>query len=106
MNVSEVKLIFNKFIDTIPKHLLGPDRIKYILERIDILNSSERLMLISFVNKLLTDMIERAPQRVIELAVKGMLPKTPLGRTMYRKLKVYAGAKHQHAAQQPQLLEL
>jgi len=59
LNVSEVKLIFNKFIDTIPKHLLGPDRIKYILERIDILNSSERLMLISFVNKLLTDMIER-----------------------------------------------
>ncbi len=53
-----------------------------------------------------TDMIERAPQRVIELAVKGMLPKTPLGRAMYRKLKVYAGAEHQHIAQQPQPLEI
>ncbi len=53
-----------------------------------------------------TDMIERAPHRVIELAVKGMLPKTPLGRAMYRKLKVYAGAQHQHAAQQPQPLEI
>ncbi len=53
-----------------------------------------------------TDMIKRAPERVIEIAVKGMLPKTPLGRTMYRKLKVYAGAEHQHAAQQPQPLEI
>ncbi len=53
-----------------------------------------------------TDMIRRSPEKVIELAVKGMLPRTPLGRTMYRKLKVYAGAEHQHAAQQPQPLEL
>ncbi len=53
-----------------------------------------------------TDMIKRSPERVIEIAVKGMLPKTPLGRTMYRKLKVYAGARHQHAAQQPQPLEI
>ena len=49
-----------------------------------------------------TDMIERSPERVIEIAVKGMLPKNPLGREMYRKLKVYAGTQHQHAAQQPQ----
>jgi large subunit ribosomal protein L13 len=41
------------------------------------------------------------PERVIESAVKGMLPKGPLGRQMYRKLKVYAGAEHQHSAQQP-----
>jgi large subunit ribosomal protein L13 len=53
-----------------------------------------------------SDMIERSPERVIELAVKGMLPRTPLGRAMYRKLKVYAGPNHQHAAQQPKLLEL
>ncbi|OAJ34979.1 50S ribosomal protein L13 [Piscirickettsia salmonis] len=46
------------------------------------------------------------PQRVIELAVKGMLPRGPLGRAMFRKLKVYAGAEHDHAAQQPQLLEI
>ena len=48
----------------------------------------------------------RAPGRVIELAVKGMLPKNPLGRAMFRKLKVYSGPEHQHAAQQPKPLEL
>ena len=53
-----------------------------------------------------TDMIARSPERVIEIAVKGMLPKSPLGRTMYRKLKVYAGAEHQHTAQQPQPLDI
>ncbi|MFC0180855.1 50S ribosomal protein L13 [Thorsellia kenyensis] len=51
-------------------------------------------------------MIERHPERVIEIAVKGMLPKGPLGRDMYRKLKVYAGAEHNHAAQQPQILDI
>ncbi|MFJ4251673.1 uL13 family ribosomal protein, partial [Pseudomonas sp. NPDC089741] len=45
------------------------------------------------------------PERVIETAVKGMLPKNPLGRDMYRKLKVYAGAAHPHTAQQPQELK-
>src|SRR5690606_27457036 len=48
--------------------------------------------------------LERHPERVIEIAVKGMLPKNPLGRAMYRKLKVYAGPEHPHTAQQPQLL--
>ena len=52
------------------------------------------------------DMIERKPERVIELAVKGMLPRNPLGRDMYRKLKVYAGTEHPHAAQQPTELTL
>ena len=51
-------------------------------------------------------MIAEHPERVIELAVKGMLPRNPLGRAMYRKLKVYAGAEHPHAAQQPQALSL
>ena len=46
------------------------------------------------------------PERIIEIAVKGMLPKNPLGRAMYRKLKVYAGPDHQHQAQQPQPLEI
>ncbi len=46
------------------------------------------------------------PERIIEKAVKGMLPRNPLGRAMYRKLKVYAGSEHPHAAQQPQLLEI
>lgn len=51
-------------------------------------------------------LIERAPERVIETAVKGMLPKGPLGRQMYAKLKVYAGESHPHAAQQPKALEI
>ncbi|TCK19370.1 LSU ribosomal protein L13P [Thiogranum longum] len=48
----------------------------------------------------------KAPGRVLELAVKGMLPRNPLGRAMYRKLKIFAGAEHQHAAQQPKALEI
>ena len=52
------------------------------------------------------DLIQKAPELVIETAVKGMLPKNPLGRAMFRKLKVYAGAEHKHAAQQPQVLDI
>ncbi|WP_127471343.1 50S ribosomal protein L13 [Thiomicrorhabdus aquaedulcis] len=51
-------------------------------------------------------LIEKAPERPIEFAVKGMLPKGPLGRDMFRKLKVYAGTEHPHTAQQPKALEL
>ena len=51
-------------------------------------------------------LIDKAPERVIEAAVKGMLPRNPLGRDMYRKLKVYAGTNHPHAAQQPQELKI
>ncbi len=51
-------------------------------------------------------LIRKAPERVIETAVKGMLPKGPLGRAMYRKLKVYAGPDHSHTAQQPKPLEI
>ena len=46
------------------------------------------------------------PERVMEMAVKGMLPKNRLGADTYRKLKVYAGAEHPHAAQQPEILEI
>ena len=46
----------------------------------------------------------KKPEKVVELAVKGMLPKGPLGRTMYRKLFVYAGPDHKHAAQKPEVL--
>lgn len=52
------------------------------------------------------EMIARHPERVIEIAVKGMLPKGPLGRAMYRKMKVYAGSDHNNAAQQPQVLDI
>jgi len=51
-------------------------------------------------------LIEKAPERVIQKAVKGMMPKGPLGRDMFRKLKIYAGPEHQHTAQQPQPLEV
>lgn len=51
-------------------------------------------------------MIERHPERVIEHSVKGMLPRGPLGRAMFKKLKVYAGDEHPHTAQQPQQLEI
>jgi len=51
-------------------------------------------------------MIETHPERVIEIAVKGMLPKNPLGRAMYRKLKIYTGPEHKHEAQQPKPLEI
>jgi large subunit ribosomal protein L13 len=51
-------------------------------------------------------LIEKAPERTIETAVKGMLPKGPLGRAMFKKLKVYAGNEHPHAAQQPKELTI
>ena len=51
-------------------------------------------------------MMDKHPERAIQIAVKGMLPKNPLGRAMYRKLHVYAGPEHPHAAQQPTQLEL
>jgi large subunit ribosomal protein L13 len=52
------------------------------------------------------DLLKRKPERVLELAVKGMLPKNKLGRRMYGKLKVYAQADHPHTAQQPEVLTL
>lgn len=52
----------------------------------------------------LKEMMAKKPERVLELAVKGMLPKGPLGRTMIKKLHVYAGPEHNHAAQKPEVL--
>ena len=54
----------------------------------------------------LSDELENNPERVIERAVKGMLPKNSLGRAMFRKLRVYAGPDHSHQAQQPKALEV
>lgn len=54
----------------------------------------------------ITEIMAKRPERVIELAVKGMLPKNNLGRLMRRKLKVYAGPTHPHVAQQPEVLEI
>ncbi|MDT8407303.1 MAG: 50S ribosomal protein L13 [Methylococcales bacterium] len=49
---------------------------------------------------------QRFPDRILSTAVRGMLPKNPLGRAMFKKLKIYAGSTHQHQAQQPKVLEL
>jgi large subunit ribosomal protein L13 len=54
----------------------------------------------------LEKLLEKAPERVIEHAVKGMMPRNPLGRAMLGKLKVYAGSEHKHAAQQPKPLDI
>jgi large subunit ribosomal protein L13 len=51
-------------------------------------------------------LIQQAPERALEHAIKGMLPKCPLGRAMYRKLKIYAGDIHPHAAQQPRAVDI
>lgn len=51
-------------------------------------------------------MLEKSPEKVLELAVKGMLPKNSLGRQMFKKLHIYTGAEHPHQAQQPETLEL
>ncbi len=50
--------------------------------------------------------LQKAPERVIETAVRGMMPRNPLGRAMLKKLKVFAGPEHRHAAQQPKALEI
>jgi large subunit ribosomal protein L13 len=54
----------------------------------------------------LSQALDAHPERVIETAVKGMLPKNPLGRAMFKKLKVYKGSEHPHSAQQPQVLDI
>jgi len=54
----------------------------------------------------ITEVLSKKPERVIELAVKGMLPKNNLGRLMRKKLKIYAGPTHPHVAQQPEVLEI
>lgn len=54
----------------------------------------------------LSKLRETHPDRILKTAVKGMLPKNALGRAMFKKLKVYAGDKHEHMAQQPQVLEI
>lgn len=54
----------------------------------------------------LDDQMQNHPDRVLQAAVKGMLPKNPLGRAMFKKLKIYSGNEHPHAAQQPRAVEL
>lgn len=85
INASKVKVTGNKTTDKMYYHHTGfPGGIKS--------ESFEKL-------------VARKPEQIIEIAVRGMLPKGPLGRAMFRKLKVYAGETHNHAAQQPQELK-
>ena len=85
INASKVKVTGNKASDKKYYHHTGyPGSIKE--------ESFEKLL-------------ARKPEDVIEKAVRGMLPKGPLGRAMFRKLKVYAGETHNHAAQQPQVIK-
>ncbi|MDF2940279.1 MAG: ribosomal protein [Gammaproteobacteria bacterium] len=84
LNAEKIKVTGNKAKDKMYYHHTGhPGGIKSV--------SFERL-------------IQYKPEQIIETAVKGMLPNNPLGREMYRKLKVYAGTEHPHTAQQPQKL--
>ena len=86
INASKIKVTGNKAQDKIYYHHTGfPGGIKA--------ESFDKL-------------IARKPEQVLETAVRGMLPKGPLGRAMFRKLKVYAGETHNHGAQQPQELRL
>ena len=84
-NVEKIRVTGKKFTDKMYHHHTGfPGGIKSI--------SFDKLQ-------------DKNPEKIVELAVKGMLPKNPLGRAMYRKLKVYKGSEHPHDAQQPQLIE-
>jgi len=86
INAKEVKVTGNKTTDKMYHHHTGfPGGLKSI--------SFDKL-------------IAKKPEMIIEKAVKGMLPRGPLGRDMYRKLKVYPGAEHKHSAQQPKVLEI
>ena len=86
INAKEVKVTGNKTTDKIYHHHTGfPGGLKSI--------SFDKL-------------IAKKPEMIIEKAVKGMLPRGPLGRDMYRKLKVFPGAEHKHSAQQPKVLEI
>ena len=86
VNAEKIRVTGNKLKDKMYHHHTGyPGGLKSM--------SFEKLM-------------EKAPERAIQKAVKGMLPRNPLGRAMFRKLKVYAGAEHPHAAQQPQELNI
>lgn len=85
VNVDKVHVTGNKTTDKTYHHHTGyPGGLKSI--------TFEKLM-------------DKAPERVLQNAVKGMLPKNSLGRAMFRKLKIYTGSEHQHTAQQPKTLE-
>lgn len=86
LNAEKVVLTGNKMEQKVYKsHSLYPGGLKEVKARI---------------------LIAKKPERAVELAIKGMLPKTSLGKSMYKKLKVYKGSKHEHQAQIPEILEI
>ena len=86
INAEKVRVTGNKLDDKIYNHHTGfPGGIKSIS---------------------LAKLMQKSPEKVVEMAVKGMMPKSKLGRSMISKLKVYAGSEHPHAAQQPKPLEI
>jgi large subunit ribosomal protein L13 len=86
LNAEKVILTGNKLDQKVYRHHTGwPGGLKEVLYR---------------------QLMATKPEKAVELAIKGMLPKNSLGRSMFRKLKVYKGAEHEHQAQKPEVLEI
>ena len=100
------KPIFTPFIDTGDYVIItNADKIKVTGKKLEQKVYSRHSDYVGGMKETtLKEMLNKKPERVIELAVKGMLPKGPLGREMYKKLFVYAGPDHKHAAQKPEVL--
>ena len=100
------KPIFNPFIDTGDYVIItNADKIKVTGKKLEQKVYYRHSDYVGGMKETtLKEMLNKKPERVIELAVKGMLPKGPLGREMYKKLFVYAGPDHKHAAQKPEVL--
>jgi large subunit ribosomal protein L13 len=102
------KPIFNPAVDCGDYVIvLNADKIEVTGRRLDQKKYYRHSLYIGGLKEItLRDQLQQHPERVIESAVRGMLPKNALGRKMFKKLKVYAGGDHPHEAQQPQPLEL
>ncbi|MBR1847918.1 MAG: 50S ribosomal protein L13 [Lachnospiraceae bacterium] len=100
------KAIFTPFIDTVDYVIVvNAEKIKVTGKKLDQKVYYHHSDYVGGMKETsLKDMLAKKPEQVIELAVKGMLPKGPLGREMYKKLYVYAGPEHKHAAQKPEVL--
>ena len=94
------KPVFTPHVDTGDYVIVvNADKIKVTGKKLD-----QKIYVGGMKETTLREMLAKKPEKVVELAVKGMLPKGPLGREMFTKLHVYAGAEHPHAAQQPEAL--
>ena len=100
------KPIFTPFIDTVDYVIItNADKIKVTGKKLEQKVYYRHSDYVGGMKETtLKEMLNKKPERVIELAVKGMLPKGSLGREMYKKLFVYAGPDHKHAAQKPEVL--